>query len=97
MLRKWSSGLNPRRLKRVGIVSLSLLLMTPQGSFASTGSTFTSGSTVYVVNTFTATGSENWTVPFGVSSIDALVVGGGGGGGTDGGNGGGGGELRTIS
>ena len=71
--------------------------MTPQGSFASTGSTFTSGSTVYVVNTFTATGSENWTVPFGVSSIDALVVGGGGGGGTDGGNGGGGGELRTIS
>lgn len=65
---------------------------------AVTGSTYTNASTVYVVNTFTSAGStENWTVPAGVTSIDAIAVGGGGGGGSDGANGGGGGELRVVT
>ncbi len=66
-----------------------------QPANALTGSTFTNASTVYVVNQFNA--DESWTVPFGVTSIDAIAVGGGGGGGTDGGDGGGGGELRVLT
>jgi hypothetical protein len=85
-------------MKKFTLLVTSFSLITLQSSFALTGSTFTSGSTVYVVNTFTSAGStENWTVPYGVSSIDAIAVGGGGGGGSDGGNGGGGGELRVLT
>ncbi len=63
-----------------------------------TSSSYVNSSTVYAINTFTTAGStENWIVPYGVTSIDAIAVGGGGGGGTDGGNGGGGGELRVIT
>lgn len=87
-------------LQRASLLLVSLLLlgaMHPTGN-ALTGSTFTSSSTVYVVNTFSSAGStENWTIPFGVSSIDAIAVGGGGGAGADGGNGGGGGELRVLT
>ena len=67
-------------------------------AFAVTNSSYTSSGTIYVTNTFTDSAAvENWTVPFGVSSIDAMAVGGGGGGGMDGGNGGGGGELRVLT
>ncbi len=79
----------------VAVLAAFALHFSLAPSFALSGSTFTSSSTVYVVNTFTA--DENWTVPYGVASIDALAVGGGGGGGTDGGDGGGGGELRQTT
>lgn len=82
----------------VVIGSMTAALLAPISATALTSSSYTSSSTVYVVNTFTSAGTtENWTVPFGVTSIDAIAVGGGGGGGTDGGNGGGGGELRVLS
>lgn len=38
---------------------------------------------------FTATGSNTWTAPAGVTSFNTLVIAGGGGGGADGGSGGG--------
>ena len=47
------------------------------------------------VQTFTGAGSCSWTVPAGVSSVRALVVGGGGGGGAD--NGGGGGAGGYVA
>ncbi len=82
----------------VFIGSMTASLLAPISATALTSSSYTSSSTVYVVNTFTSAGTtENWTVPFGVTSIDAIAVGGGGGGGSDGGNGGGGGELRVLS
>jgi hypothetical protein len=85
-------------MKKLSILTVAFLSIFSHSSHALSGSTFTSGSTAYVVNTFTSAGStENWTVPYGVSSIDAIAVGGGGGGGTDGGNGGGGGELRVLT
>lgn len=85
-------------LRALLVASLTAFLMTPISGQALTTSSYTQSSTVYVVNSFTLGGAtENWTVPFGVSSIDAIAVGGGGGGAWDGGNGGGGGELRTIT
>ncbi len=80
-------------------LATSTISLTAQNSAqAVTGSSYTISSTVYSINTFTTAGStENWTVPFGVTSIDAIAVGGGGGGAWDGGNGGGGGELRSIT
>ena len=42
---------------------------------------------------FTTVGTTSWTVPAGVTSVSALIVGGGGGGGTDNGGGGGGGGV----
>jgi hypothetical protein len=85
-------------LRALLVASMTAFLMTPISGQALTTSSYTQSSTVYVVNSFTLGGAtENWTVPFGVSSIDAIAVGGGGGGAWDGGNGGGGGELRTIT
>ena len=60
----------------------------------------TSGNLTFV--TFPASSSGcTWTIPSGVTSIDAVVVGGGGGGGggadTRAGSGGGGGQVRTLS
>jgi hypothetical protein len=57
-----------------------------------------SGSTNYIVERFTTTGSSTWTVPRGVTSVEYLVVGGGGAGGTayqDASAGGGGGGQVT--
>jgi hypothetical protein len=51
----------------------------------------------FTVERVTTTGSCLWTVPTGVTSIDAFVVGGGGGGSADGGGGGGGGAYQPIS
>lgn len=86
------------QLRVVLVVSLTTFFLSPLNGQALTTSSYTQSSTVYVINSFTSAGStENWTVPFGVSSIDAIAVGGGGGGAWDGGNGGGGGELRTIT
>ena len=54
----------------------------------------------YTFDTFTATGTCTWTVPYGVSAIDILIVGAGGGGGNDNGGGGGGGQViesMTVS
>ena len=51
----------------------------------------------HTVERITTTGSCLWTVPAGVTSIDAFVVGGGGGGGADGGGGGGGGGYQPIA
>ena len=86
------------RIRTLLATGLSAVLMVPVSGFAVTTSSYTQSSTVYVVQSFTSAGStENWTVPFGVTSIDAIAVGGGGGGAWDGGNGGGGGELRTIT
>lgn len=79
-------------------VTSTISLNTLNSAHAVTASSYLSSSTVYAINTFTTAGStENWTVPYGVTSIDAIAVGAGGGGGTDGGNGGGGGELRVIT
>jgi hypothetical protein len=84
--------------RSVLIGSLSSFLLTPLFGYAATTTSYLQSSTVYVVNSFTSGGAtENWTVPYGVSSIDAIAVGGGGGGAWDGGNGGGGGELRSIA
>lgn len=51
-----------------------------------------------VLQTFTTVGSTTWTAPFGVTSVDYLIVGGGGGsgGGYDGGGGGGGGGGMVL-
>jgi hypothetical protein len=85
-----------RRSALVG--SLSSVLLAPLFGYAATTTSYSQSSTVFVVNSFTSGGTtENWTVPYGVSSIDAIAVGGGGGGAWDGGNGGGGGELRSIA
>ncbi|MFZ4111685.1 MAG: YDG domain-containing protein, partial [Ilumatobacteraceae bacterium] len=51
----------------------------------------------YTVEQVTTTGNCVWTVPSGVTSIDAFVVGGGGGGGADGGGGGGGGAYQPVA
>lgn len=61
--------------------------------------TFASGSSAYQVYKFNSTGYCTWTVPAGVTSIDALLVagGGGGGGGYDNAGGGGGGGGQVIS
>ncbi|MBM3718123.1 MAG: hypothetical protein FJW53_04030, partial [Actinobacteria bacterium] len=45
---------------------------------------------------FSSTGYCDWTVPSGVTSVDAFVVGAGGGGGSDGGVGGGGGSATRL-
>lgn len=56
----------------------------------------------YVIETFTAVGACDWTVPIGVTEVDYLVVGGGGGGGGGqasghgGGGGGAGGVLTSV-
>jgi hypothetical protein len=58
-----------------------------------------SGSTNFIVERFTTTGSSTWTVPRGVTSVEYLVVGGGGAGGTAfqdaSAGGGGGGQVAT--
>ena len=65
-------------MARLALGSLVVFLLQ-SNAFAVTSSTYSSSGTVYITNTFTAAGStENWTVPFGVSSIDAIAVGGGG-------------------
>jgi hypothetical protein len=46
---------------------------------------------------FTTVGTCNWSVPTGVSSVQALVVGGGGGGSSDVGGGGGGGQVVSTT
>lgn len=80
------------------MATISISLNAQNSALAVTSSSYVNSSTVYAINTFTTAGStENWIVPYGVTSIDAIAVGGGGGGGTDGGNGGGGGELRVIT
>jgi hypothetical protein len=55
--------------------------------------------TLYTTDAFTSTGSDTWTCPAGVTSVEYLVVAGGGGGGINrGGGGGGGGYLAgTLS
>ena len=55
---------------------------------------YTSGSTIYTVVAFTATGTCEWTLPTGATTFDYLVVGGGGGGGSWHGGGGGAGGLK---
>lgn len=51
------------------------------------------GTDTETILTFRTTGTCQWTVPSGVTSVRALVVGGGGGGGSDNGGGGGGGGV----
>jgi hypothetical protein len=46
---------------------------------------------------FTTVGTCNWSVPAGISSVQALVVGGGGGGSSDVGGGGGGGQVVSTT
>jgi hypothetical protein len=46
---------------------------------------------------FTATGSNTWTAPNGVTSFNTLVIAGGGGGGADGGSGGGSGSMYEAT
>ena len=87
-----------RREFRISLIAGALSffsLLTSTFAFGYSGTSYTASSTAYVINTFT--GNESWTVPYGVTSIDAIAVGGGGGGGTDGGDGGGGGELRVLT
>lgn len=59
-------------------------------------STFTSGSTTYVLHTFATAGASTFTLNR-ARTVDYVVVGGGGGGAGDGGGGGGGGALRSGS
>lgn len=51
----------------------------------------------FTIAKFTMIGTCNWTVPSGVTSIEALLVGGGGGGGSDVGGGGGGGQVVSAT
>jgi outer membrane protein OmpA-like peptidoglycan-associated protein len=51
--------------------------------------------TEYIVERFTTTGTSNWRVPNGVTSIDYLIIGGGGAGGTRHAGGGGAGGVRS--
>jgi hypothetical protein len=51
--------------------------------------------TEYIVERFTTTGTPNWRVPNGVTSIDYLIIGGGGAGGTRHAGGGGAGGVRS--
>ncbi|MEY2967301.1 MAG: hypothetical protein RLY50_1351 [Actinomycetota bacterium] len=75
----------------------------PASAVAGSGgtiSTYASGAVSYTVHSFTTTGSDTFTVPTGVTSVDYLIVGGGGGGGAawidqSGGSGGGGGQVLT--
>ena len=46
---------------------------------------------------FATMGTCNWTVPSGITSVEALLVGGGGGGGSDVGGGGGGGQVLSTT
>lgn len=57
-------------------------------------STISGGNTILK---FTTVGTCNWSVPAGVSSVQALVVGGGGGGSSDVGGGGGGGQVVSTT
>ena len=57
-------------------------------------STISGGNTIVK---FTTVGTCNWSVPSGITSVQALVVGGGGGGSSDVGGGGGGGQVVTST
>ena len=59
-------------------------------------STSTTTSGKYTLQQVTATGHCNWTVPAGVTAIDAFVQGAGGGGGADSGSGGNGGTSAIV-
>ncbi|MBM3669667.1 MAG: hypothetical protein FJW97_06600, partial [Actinobacteria bacterium] len=60
-------------------------------------SQYTAGGTAYKVVAFKNTGSCTWTVPSGVTTVDAVLVAGGGGGGGSIGGGGGAGEFVSRS
>jgi hypothetical protein len=81
------------------VASVSMPVSAVAGS-GGTITTYASGGVSYTVHSFTSTGSNTFTVPTGVTSVDYLVVGGGGGGGAawidqSGGSGGGGGQVLT--
>ena len=113
-IRSFSKKINHRLIILVFVISL----FTPfiHNSSAKAVASCTSVETIdglYTVQTFSTTGTCQWSVPTGVTSLDSLVVAGGGGGGsgtiTDstpaqggGGGGGGGGQViettsRTVS
>jgi hypothetical protein len=87
----------------VGLVSTSVSAATvTTGSCTAevdnaTGVTMTVATGGDCVLTFTRTGVTTWTVPSGVTSIRALIVGAGGGGSADVGGGGGGGQVVDAS
>jgi CshA-type fibril repeat protein len=74
------------------ILSPLALAPTPAGAVPACGTSATVGADVVV----TFTSSCSWTVPAGVTSVDALVIGGGGGAATDGGESAGGGAGGLI-
>jgi hypothetical protein len=86
---------------------ITISASSPTIAIASVSNNFCAGGTTTLnalglagtptVITYTATGSNTWTAPSGVTSIQLLVVGGGGGGGFDGGGGGGGGGVLSYS
>ena len=65
--------------------------------YAGGGSKGTDGPNNLGQQTFTTAGSNTWTAPSGVSSVDVVLVGGGGGGGFGNGAGGGGGALTYAN
>jgi hypothetical protein len=93
-------------------LALFVLLASTQTSTAATVSSDSNQCQVEVGNTtgvivslssgrcflrFTATGSNTWTPPSGVTSFNTLVIAGGGGGGADGGSGGGSGSMYEAT
>lgn len=94
--------------KKIIFIAVSIIFLTASLSYAAyvayaAGIVFFGGnSNTLVVQTFTTVGTQIWTVPEGVISVELLVVAGGGGGATSqtssgGGGGGGAGGLRYLS
>jgi len=83
-------------VKRAGTSFIHVRASAEDFVFEASGGTITfSGG--YKIHTFTAAGSDNFTVLSGQKSVDYLIVAGGGGGGFDVGGGGGAGGYRSSS
>ena len=75
-------------MKKVFISLIFLFVFLVNSVSAYTTEQVTIGGVSLTLERFTTIGSENWTAPAGVNSINVLIVGGGGGGGHGGGGGG---------
>ena len=93
LLASTSVGLNS---SSAGAATVSLSPCTAEVGNA-TGVTMTVAPGGDCVLSFTRTGTTTWTVPDGITTVRALVIGGGGGGGFDIGGGGGAGGLREVA
>lgn len=81
--------------KKITIIFSAVILLAASAFYAvhAAGVVFFGGASAQTVVTFTTVGTQTWTVPDGVTSVEVLTVAGGGGGGMDMGGGGGGGGV----